>query len=42
MVKIYLFLPKYFLGPRKIVPGPGAYNIPSVFDKNRKYRVPLN
>jgi len=23
-------------------PGPGAYNLPSVFDKSRKIRVPLN
>jgi hypothetical protein len=24
------------------IPGPGTYNLPSVFDKTRKYRVPLN
>ena len=23
-------------------PGPGEYNIPSVFDKNKRYKIPLN
>jgi hypothetical protein len=23
-------------------PGPGTYSLPSVFDKKRKYKVPLN
>jgi hypothetical protein len=23
-------------------PGPGSYNLPSVFDKKRKFRVPLS
>jgi len=26
----------------KSFPGPGTYNLPSVFDKRRKNRVPLN
>ena len=26
----------------KYVPGPGTYNLPSVFDKKRRYKVPLN
>jgi hypothetical protein len=34
----YFFL---FLG-KNCVPGPGSYNLPSVFDKKRKMKVPLN
>jgi hypothetical protein len=24
------------------IPGPGAYNLPSIFDKSRKYKYALN
>jgi hypothetical protein len=31
-----------FLASKSGIPGPGQYNLPSVFDLKRKYKVSLN
>jgi hypothetical protein len=41
--KIYIFICKIKINLENIIfPGPGAYNLPSVFDSKRKYKVPIN
>lgn len=40
-LSLFYFLYLNFLVP-SFLPGPGSYNIPSVFDKSRKCGVPLN
>jgi hypothetical protein len=37
----YLFITNNILAKYNF-PGPGSYNLPSVFDKTRKNKVPLN